>query len=260
MSPREMTITCVQPHDRIRLIAYLERILFMNIRNYFWFIPFCFFITTYITFSLFLDTTLQLPNVVGTSLEDAIQTLSAAGLNCQISSYRDTDEQQPPSKIPTILNQSPSAGQAVKKQQTVYLIISRPHSPPLAPDWVDKTLTLIQKEAITLSIKVQLYWICSPQISDTCLVQIPAPGNPLDEQKTVIVYLAQPSETIAIMPSFIDQQLNEAVFILHNQGLKPEIVHPPYKTSKTGIVKRQRPQPGALIDLNKPLNVQLYVD
>lgn len=257
MSPREMAATCLA-HDRIRLITCLESI-HMKINDVLWAAPFVCFFGSYLGLSLLLDSSVATPNVIGLPLDHAVAIISSAGLNSRIIKFSEEESANPG----IILNQTPSSDHLVKKQQTIYLIVSQKALPQPTPLFLGKFYDQIQPQTQNLSTKIMSYWIPSRQPTGICIAQTPSAESPLTETASLILYFAQPESKKVLMPSFIGHQLSDALATLNAQGIDPEIFYESTyarESKKIKIIKKQRPQAGALIDLDSSITVQLSVE
>lgn len=224
---------------------------------YLWLIPFICFLVGYQLLYLFQPkTTLPTPNVVGEPLYSAIKTLSAQQLNLRIS------QEQVDPNLPdqVIVSQKPYAGQAVKSNQTVYVVVSRKPQPTSTPNLIGKTAEQVHEEIQALGLKQLAYPVPSAQPINTCVAQQPEPGAPLHKNQ-ILTYISAGTDQLVLMPDFSQLNLADVIHFLQQHQLKFTIVHLPDPDIQYQhyYVTEQRPLPGTLVNLTQLTEVKLKV-
>ena len=229
----------------------------MNTKQFLWLLPFLSFIAGYTVISSLLPAEeLVTPSLIGKHLYDACTVLSEKKLNIRILA----EQEEPSLPHGTILNQMPAAGQKIKAQQSVFLVISR--QPPIArtPHLMGNMRSDIEKVMSTHHNKVTYIYVPSTLPKDYCVAQHPSPDQP--SSPTITIYLANGKPFPVVFPNFINSPVDDAVAYLTAQGITPDlpavVEHDP---AHQAIVVDQRPLPGSLITLDAahPPHVQLSV-
>jgi beta-lactam-binding protein with PASTA domain len=234
-------------------MKYLSHIL--------WLAPFASFLAGYLLISFFApNQTITTPAILGKNINDALITTSDHDLNIRIIGYKD----EPDLLEGTILSQKPAAGKAIKKNQALYLVISRKPTAYITPNLYNKTAVDIAKLFENQSLQLKIYPIASTAPLNQCIAQWPLPGMELTD-KTIIIYTAQPSATPLIMPNLKGRSVEDIVSFLSLHGITPTVLHSLHIDAShqcnNCTVLDQRPLPGSLVINNsqKPLAVQLQV-
>lgn len=228
----------------------------MNNKQFLWILPFCSFIAGYIIISSLLPSEeLTTPSLIGKHLYDACTVLSEKRLNIRILA------EQEETSLPhgTIMNQMPTAGQKIKPQQSVFLVISRQPPIPRTPHVMGNVRSEIEKVMSKNHGKVLYIYLPSTLPKDYCIAQQPSPDEPITDALTC--YLANGKPFPVIFPNFINKPVDDAKAYLAAHGITPEINSSSLLRDQphNGIVIDQRPLPGSLImlDAAHPLKVQL---
>lgn len=228
----------------------------MNIKQILWIFPFLSFIAGYFIINgLFPTQVLLTPPLIGKQLYDACTILSEKRLNIRILA-----EQEEPSLSPgIIMNQMPAAGQKIKPQQSVFLVISR--QPPTAqtPQLMGNVRAEIEKIAAKNHLTIQYQYVPNALPKDYCIAQQPSPDTPLTQKITC--YLADGKPFPVIFPNFINRPVDEVVAYLTAQGITPEINSYSMSSDQSpqGIIIDQRPLPGSIITLDATHPVQVHL-
>jgi beta-lactam-binding protein with PASTA domain len=219
-------------------------------------VPFvCFFLGYFIAYNFTLSTT-QVPSIVGMLLSDALQVLAHHNLNARLIQAK--EDVLLPANL--ILRQTPSAGQQVRKYQTVFLTIIKSPATITIPNFALYTQQNIIEETSKLGLTAKTYQIPSNAPTGGCIGQIPSAGASLAPNSSMIVYCAARSQQFVIMPRLLQLPLEEVLEFLKNHNITPEIIYAPTpRLSLTNHVVQQRPLAGTLIDQSKPMSVQLLV-
>lgn len=228
------------------------------LRRALWLVPFIFFLGGYyVTQRTVGSRVLQAPDLIGKNLQEAVGILAPYRLNLRI-----LDEIEEPA-LPegTILDQHPAPAANIKIHQPLGIVISHQPKPPTAPDFVNMTLSAIQKRADQSGLRLKTHF-CTSEIypADQCIAQTPPPGAPVTE-KTINVYIAAHDTTPYLLPSFVGLPLDRVRTFLHTHNIPAEIIPHEYarKQCPNCIVVAQKPLAGSFIRSNNPPTVQLSV-
>jgi beta-lactam-binding protein with PASTA domain len=230
-----------------------------KLKQFLWILPFFCFLGSYFLFHCLLTTTaLTTPSLIGKQLQEAIQILSDHNLNARILSQKeDNDLTQG-----TIINQMPAPHRKIRPHQSVFFVISKKSPQKMTPDFQQKNKQNIEKIASDEAISLKILYLPSNYPINTCIGQIPNPHQPLVDHR-MTVYLSGGSATKpVILPSFKNRTMAEVSPFLTENTIKFITIHakpiePNHMCNCT--VTDQKPLAGSLIDLKKPLTVQLYV-
>lgn len=200
----------------------------------------------------------QTPAVVGMPLQKALKALSAARLHATILTEK--DDAAVPSG--TVLDQNPRPSQIIKVSQPVYLIVTKKPDLLTVPSFIELT----QKEAESLAaehgLKIRIHKFESIYPLGRCFAQCPQAGDELHDP-VAHLYISSGTTTNRIFPDCRTRSVTSIIEFLKNYGMKPQVIHTTYlpegHTCDTCVVKEQRPLAGTIIDLKKPVLVQLLV-
>lgn len=217
----------------------------ISLKNKLWVLPFVAFLGGYLLMSGRISKrTFQAPLLVGKTISQAIIITSDFDLNTRIVAQKE-DAELPAG---TIVNQTPLAGTKIKPHQTMYLVIS--HKPNLqkAPHLLDKPLQEIITVCEHRGLTCNNYHIASARPSNTCIAQLPAPGQDMHD-KQILIYLSAGLQTPIIWPSFKGKTVGQVKEFFQNKEYIPTFI------SLNGIeihencrVIDQHPQAGTLIN------------
>lgn len=232
----------------------------MKILQWLWLLPFLCFLFGYYTVSwVFSAETIDVPQLSGKRLQDAVSLLVPYKLNLRI-----LDEVEDPA-VPegTVISQRPAAGRKIKVFQSVGVIVAKKPSPTLAPNFVGALVEDVQSKAESNKLKVKTYFFNSNKYPiNWCIAQAPIANEELTD-KTMVVYISSGDTQFRIMPNLYGKTLSEVYpfFNLYATiiNISPQEYSRHTDCSKCRIVS-QRPIAGSLINLNSPLQIQLHVE
>jgi beta-lactam-binding protein with PASTA domain len=226
--------------------------------NHLWILPFFSFFMGYFCFSFIVSTPIiKTPSLIGQNLTYAARLLSACNLNIRIVTQKE-DNQLPDG---TILNQIPSPGQTVKQNQTIFCIVSQKTDLGIAPNCIDRSLQEIHALYKKEGILIKKQPLESKHPAGKCIAQIPSPESPL-EQRIMHIYIAHTNKLV-VFPQLKELTVKEVLEFLKLHNLNPSIQHKINHEAShqctTCKVLDQKPLSGSLVNLSKPLQIQLYV-
>ncbi len=232
----------------------------MFIKDILWPLPFiCFCVGYYILSAIYTQPTVTTPALMGTDLVSAIQTLSAAHLIPRILAQK----QDPDLPEGLILSQTPAAHQLIKIGQPVYLVISKKPKDQPTPTLIGKSAKAMKKIVRKQKIHEKLYRVPSNTPSDMVIGQSPAPRLPCINN-SMIIYCPEPANTPMLFPNLRKKSVTQVKQFLNEYGIKPRIEHMqtknPNHTCTSCKVVKQKPAAKAFVDLDKKLNIILWVN
>jgi beta-lactam-binding protein with PASTA domain len=234
-------------------------VISIKLNDILWALPFFCFLSGYFLLSQFLYIpSIETPSLIGKNINYAAQVLSERNLNLRIIAQKeDTD-------LPdgTIISQIPAKQQKVKPQQSVFCVISC-HAqsiqvPNLLKQSTQQVNELIKKE----KIKNKSYWLTSRQPENTCIGQIPSAQELLTQQAMTTYFSAGNKKTV-LFPSLKNKSVYDVRDFLKKNNIEYTVQHigqiNAHHACDNCFVKDQKPLAGSLVDLSKPLQVQLQV-
>jgi serine/threonine-protein kinase len=146
---------------------------------------------------------IAVPNVVGSTREDAERTLQDAGL--QVSASEEESEDQDPG---TVLRQDPAAGTQLAKGKTVSIVVAKAPADVAVPGVIDAT----EEDAVQalenagFKVKIERTPVETPDEDGFVTEQDPAPDTPRPQGSTVTIMVgrfepADPEPTATPTPS-----------------------------------------------------------
>ncbi len=230
---------------------------FMN-ANWFWIVPFVCFLAGYQAISYVATRNeFPVPSVVGLPLTQAIKTLSDQRLNVRIV----REQEDPDLPTGTVISQNPRPRYKVKPQQAIFIVITKKVE-RLAPACTGKKMSEIEELLRENNIRAHTYRLASSHPVDSCFGQWPAAGQAVDGKMTL--YVSSGEDRPIIFPALRGQPIRAVMELLKQYHLTPQITHRHYMDEDhicvNCLVAEQRPLPGSLIDLSKPITVALEVE
>jgi beta-lactam-binding protein with PASTA domain len=221
------------------------------------FLPFFLFFLGYffISFSM-QDDVVTVPLLVGKPSLEAVELLSYRGLNMRI--LRKQEDADLP--VGTILEQVPRSGGSIRPNRHVFVTISE--KPPIlsAPCLIGTRYEPKVFGRSKTKTKESFFKVPSVSPQNICVAQFPSPGKPVG-QKGLTVYVSEGRRAFAIMPNCIGQQEDEVAEIFHDDTIFVHyVVQGKGKKRKASCkVVDQKPAAGSIVDLGRPLHVQLQI-
>lgn len=227
--------------------------------SFFWIVPFiCFLLGYYALYRLVTVDYIETPSLIGLSLSDALKTMSLQQLQGQVVAEKD-DADLPHGMV---IDQRPHAGQKVKRSQPIALTITKKPDPLLAPACINLDKPSINALAAAERIRVKYHEIESSFPTGRCYAQYPQAGGEIVD-RILHVYVSAGMNPLRLFPDFKNRSAADVAAFLSSHGIKPHIFH---NTSIDAdhncaycTVQDQKPLPGTLMDLKRPIAVQLIV-
>ncbi len=245
----------------------------MNIKNYLFLTPFLSFITGYcIMQQLFHTSETITPHLIGKQVHEILPLITQHKLNIRLIDQK--EETDVPEGI--ILNQTPTAGTAIKANQPLFLVTTKKPLATRAPQCIGTHLKEITTQLQTTGIHPRIYYVSHAYPEKICFAQSPQTDEPLEKNK-LILYVSSGNNKPIIWPDFAGMPLHNVIEFLNSYNIQPHIINdkPQAQSAPSTelrinsalakedeyVVTDQRPFAGTLltIDENKPLSVQLRV-
>ena len=230
------------------------------IARYSWTIPFLCVFAGYLTVKFLTPHRfVTMPQLIGTSLHEGLALVAPLQLNVRLLTQKENIHV----KEGTIISQTPTVGQSIKPHQTVYLVTTKHPGKQKALCIVGMNSEEAKKLLTAKKIPYKLYPVSSEQKTNTCVAQIPSEGTQLTDAGMILYYSHTTCSDLVIVPSFVGKTMEEVIPFLARYEIQPQVFHTHSHTGHAQctdcIIKEQRPLAGTLIDLHKPLSVQLKV-
>lgn len=232
----------------------------VSLKHFLWTVPFlCFSISYIVFYYVFASTSLVTPELIGKQLQDALQVLSDHNLNARILSQKEDEDCIPG----TILSQMPAPQRIIRPHQSVFLVLSKKPVTQKAPTLLQKNKQEIEKIAAHQGLSLKEYYFTSNYPENVCIGQLPSGEQPLNERRLTVYLSNGSSKKPVLLPSFKKRPLSEVTSFLTEHGIKFHTIHAkpvePNHVCTNCIILDQKPLAGSLVDLCKPLTIQLYV-
>lgn len=191
------------------------------------------------------DEPVTVPNIVGLSLTEASDRLSAAGLKLS-----------PPTPMPSerfpeghLISQRPEAGRVIRSGRPVHTAISRGLTSTMTPSLVGKRLseaaTVLAEAGLDVSAEEARFNHTSPR--DTIIGQEPPPGEPLAEGASIKLLISNGPYSGLMLPDLTGLTLAEAKAELERLGVEGVAVQENRADAPYGKVFEQSKPPGTVI-------------
>lgn len=223
----------------------------------FWLLPFISSLVGFQCIKWFTQTTLvTTPSVLGMPIAQAVVQLADQGLNVRILKEKEDNSVN----AGMVISQNPRPQETIKKQQSVFLVITKHAPKPQAPDIVSmqesKGIYLAQSKGF----KIKNFTISSHLPAGTILAQAPNVGQS-DEHNELLFYVSGEKTKYRIMPSLLYQTHAAAEAFLKEYGIKTVITSTVQEESSQAQpdkkVIMQNPAAGQIIDLAQLTKVTL---
>lgn len=188
-------------------------------------------------------------------LVEATKLLSTYHLHPEIIQIKE-DKDMPTA---TVLYQKPKAGRLIKKNQTIYLVVSERPASYKTPSCIGLSTEQITMVAQSMGLKPKFYHIPYSYLTDRCFGQWPSAGQPI-KNRTFVCYIATQEEKHVVCPNFKGVKLDDVTLSLKNHSIDYQTDIIP-EQSRIYYVLEQHPKAGSILNLKEPtkLNVQLKI-
>lgn len=193
--------------------------------------------------------TVKTPSVLGMQLSDAVKIFSDASLNIRI-----LKENEDNSLLPgTVIRQSPAPDVKIKKQQSVFLVVTKHTPQSSAPDIVGVQIAKAEILAQDKKFKIKTFPIQSHYPKETIIAQLPSPGK-IDVRNTLISYVSSGSARWRVMPLLVGQELDIVKELFEQQNIQFTVERLDNNqdqhmfNEQSSLIMSQLPQSGSVID------------
>ncbi|RBP41110.1 Stk1 family PASTA domain-containing Ser/Thr kinase [Garciella nitratireducens] len=197
----------------------------------------------------------KVPNVENLSIDDAIDILNQKNLRYQIVERKNSTEFEKN----IVISQDPKAGEVVKENQIIKLVISEGAQKIMIPNLIGQyeSEAINQINNLGLEVGEVKYEYNNEYEKGVVFHQNPDKNVEVEEGTKINLYVSKGKETIKA-PSLIGKHLEEAKEILNSMGLNIGKIE--YKASDTyekDIVINQNPKPNGDLSQNSAIDIIL---
>lgn len=217
----------------------------MNIKQYIWALPFSIFILGYFFLNLLISgPNIDAPNLIGKSASEALVMASNNNLSIKIIGEKE-DVDLPEG---TVLHQTP-INQKVKRNQALYVLISKKPPQKITPMLLHKTESEIEKILSKQNLKAKKYYLHnSPPY---CFCQYPEAGSNVDKE-SIVVYINSRGLKPRLFPNLKGETLEAVQEFLQKHGLKIKVFRKGKEEEEynpNSVVVKQKPIAGSIVNL-----------
>jgi beta-lactam-binding protein with PASTA domain len=224
-----------------------------NLKSLLWIVPFLFFVMGYqLLNQLYRVEKIHTPNLVGLSINQALQVCSQLNLNLRILS-EELDADLPEY---TILSQKPNHNY-IKPNQIIFVVVCKKPAIKIAPNLIGLNQEQINAKLKLAKLKNQSYQLPSTAATGTCFSQSPSQNQFLNSN-LIITYLSKKNSQLVIMPKLVGLDLETVQDFLQDSQIKfslKKINHPNWLNNN--LICEQKPEPGSIIDLQNLSQIEL---
>lgn len=255
---------------RIRLIVLVWVVENMNAKNslqsikehtkdFWWLVPFfAFYLGYWVPHTFFRIKSLETPSLLGKQVHESLVLLSEAQLNLRLVGEKE-DAALPEG---TIVSQIPAPYQKIKPHQALFVTVSKkPQTSPL-PLSQGKFAKELSALFANKKIRFKPFYIQSAHPADCCIAHYPYTSTVAPDEP-VILYFSKDAGKTVLFPDLEGLSVKQVKDFFAHYGITPHVFHTKsvfenHECLKC-VVTEQKPLPGSLLNLNKPLSVQLKV-
>ena len=197
----------------------------------------------------------QVPALVGKTVNDASQSVGALGLTLRVDPVRRTD---PAIAVNRIMQQDPAAGAAGRSQRSVRVWLSAGPRTTTVPELIgqtDRTARMrLQQDGVDLASVSEFR---SPDYPADAVVSQDPPPDAKAPKVSLLLNRGEEAVTF-VMPDVIGMDGAHAADALRERGFRATIVGTqPYPGVPAGTVVRQQPQGGFRVSPSDPISLEV---
>lgn len=192
------------------------------------------------------EETLKMPNLIGMQLDDAEKTITS--LDLKLAKVNELYSEQYSNG--TVINQSPRAGQVIKKGRDVFLTVSRGREEVEVPNLVGQNVrnSRILLKNIGLDVGNITYVNDESYGVDTIVAQSPVPGSKVSYGKVVDLVVSRGSVDLVKVPFLEGLNIDNAIKLLKESDLNVgNLIYLENQTYLPNTVLSQSPKAGDLV-------------
>jgi len=197
----------------------------------------------------------EVPQLVGHTVNEATQTLLDLGLGLRIDDNRRADDKVPAGRI---MQQDPPAGVQARQQRTVRVWVSSGARATTIPVLVGQTerTARIRLEQDGLDVASVSEFRSPDYAADAVVAQDPPPGS--RAPRVALLLNRGESSTTYVMPDVIGMDAERVAAMLRGRGFRVAIVgSQPYPDVPAGTIVRQQPAGGFQVAPSDPISLEV---
>lgn len=196
----------------------------------------------------------EVPNLVGKSLDEASGELKKINLHLEIFNEQYSEEY--PEE--TVIKQIPDPGSQVKEGRIVHLTLSKGMEKVPVPYLIGKPVRTARVELMKRGLKLgELEYSFSDEVAkDTIMKQQVSAGNYVPYGYEIDVTVSKGSEKNITIPNLVGLQLEQVELVLSQKNLTLGVIERmENETFTAGTVFKQEPQSGEFAEAGQPVNI-----
>ena len=197
----------------------------------------------------------QVPALVGKTVNDASQSAAALGLTLRVDSVRRTD---PTVAANRIMQQDPPAGAAARSQRSVRVWLSAGPRTTTVPELIGQTERTARLRLEQDGVEIgSVSEFRSPDYPADAVVSQDPPPDAKSPRVSLLLNRGEEAVTY-VMPDVIGMDGARAADALRERGFRVTIVgSQPYPGVPAGTVVRQQPQGGFRVSASDPISLEV---
>ncbi len=213
-------------------------------------------VAAYITLLIVIPSEkVEVPQVVGKSLEEAAMLLSQSGLGMKVAGKKFSSDVP----VNVVISQTPLPGTKVKKNRMVEVVISGGAKliklPLLAGMKLREAKLLLSEKGIPIA---HISWVYSDSAQEEIISQDPPAGSEVIREEGVnLLVSAGPESLKFMMPDFRGEKIKKVSRFLQNIPLSIAKIKEVPSSEEEGTVISQSPPPGSMVDENTGIELEV---
>ncbi len=197
----------------------------------------------------------QIPQLLGRTIDDAESRLAALGLTLQVDPRRRIDPIVPAGRI---MLQEPASGLTARTQRSVRVWLSAGQTTTVVPRLLgqsERTARIqLQQDSLTLTAVAEFR---SPEYQADAIVAQDPPASTSAPGVSILINRGEQATTF-VMPDVIGMDGLRAAEVLRARGFRVTIVgSQPYPSVPAGTVVRQDPSGGFQVGATEPISIEI---
>ncbi len=197
----------------------------------------------------------QVPNLVGQTVNEATRALADLGLGLRIDENRRSDDRVPTGRI---MQQDPPQGAEARRQRTIRVWVSSGARTTTVPTLVGQTdrTARIRLEQDGLEIRSVSEFRSTDYAADAIVAQDPPPSS---RAPSVSMLVNRGEQAVTyVMPDVIGMDATRAAEALRERGFRVTVVgSQPYPGMPPGTVVRQQPSGGFQVAASDAISLEV---
>ncbi|MCR4842020.1 MAG: Stk1 family PASTA domain-containing Ser/Thr kinase [Eubacterium sp.] len=204
------------------------------------------------------EETVEVPDILGMTYDEALEELNEAGLGIKIVSYGDSDEYSEDE----IMSQNPESGEEVEANTTIEVVISNGESDD--DDAEEATMIDVTgmsedeaKDALeeaNISYGTTTYSYSDDVDAGDVISTDPAAGETIDDSTVVTITVSRGTQTVSV-PTVTGLKKKKAVSTLEDSGFEVTVKEAYSDTVDKGYVIKQSPSAGSTVETGTTVTI-----